>query len=96
MIKPTVEDESQTYRPVQPVATPASVIGTPADHQGDGVAPTAHQGDTEEEVEDTHRCGKCGVEFTTLEDYIKHKLYGDKCRVSALIWKEMSYWQVHS
>lgn len=40
--------------------------------------------DEEEEIEDTHRCGKCGNEFTTLEEYIAHKLHDAKCQVSIL------------
>ena len=40
------------------------------------------EGDDQQDVEDTHCCGKCNLVFTKLEDYIRHKVYGDKCTVS--------------
>ena len=30
---------------------------------------------------DTHRCGRCGITFTSLEDYIQHQMQEHKYRV---------------
>ena len=37
----------------------------------------------EEEVEeeDTHRCAKCHLEFTSLQDYVHHKMTSHKLKV---------------
>ena len=76
VVKPAKINMNQTTRDTQIETIEAEVTNVTATTE------SSHEPEeAEQEVEDTHRCGKCGIEFTTLEEYIKHKLYGEKCRV---------------
>ena len=35
----------------------------------------------EPEEQDTHRCAKCQMEFTSLQDYVQHKMMNHKLKV---------------
>ena len=35
----------------------------------------------EPEEQDTHRCAKCQMEFTSLQDYVQHKMTNHKLKV---------------
>ncbi len=38
----------------------------------------------DEEEDDTHRCAKCQLEFTSLQDYVQHKMTNHKLKVNFL------------
>ncbi|XP_013391583.1 transcription factor E4F1 [Lingula anatina] len=43
--------------------------------------PSVDKTTPDSEEEDSHRCGTCKLEFGSIEDFIKHKLDKDNCRV---------------